>query len=350
MFDNEDFEGYEEYQKELRSALGRYEKMIRAREHYYFDAGTLLNMIEHHQANNMLDKAEEVLQFALKLHPNDFDLQLKQADLVSLAGNNDEALHLLNELEKKHPGEKDIYILKGNICLDIELFQEAIYYFEIAVDYADIPEEIYVSLAFAYRQLDNFEKAEECILKAMEFAADEIMASEEFVDFYYVTGKLDRGIQKAEELIDTDPYDIMAWYALGNLQLRNKNYEKAIEALEYCMAIDEDFLNAMVQLASAYSGAGKYEKAIELYKHTLRFSMLESYTQYCIGECYLKLGQYNEARFHFRNSSKIYPDFSDTYYGIALTYAEQQRWQEAYHYVRIAIDLNKKSSNYFLLA
>lgn len=350
MFDNEDFEGYEEYQKELSSALGRFEKMIRAREHYYFDAGTLLNMIEHHQVNNMLDKAEEVLQFGLKLHPNDFELRLKQADLVSLAGNDAEALNLLNELEKKHPGEKEIFILKGNICLDIEQYEQAIDNFEIAVDYADMPEEIYVNLAFAYRQLHNFPKAEECILNALEFATDGVMASEEFVDFYFITNQVERGIMKAEELIDSDPYDLMAWYALGNLHLRNNNHEKAIEALEYCIAIDEDFLNALVQLASAYSGAGLYEKAIELYKHTLRFSMLESYTQYCIGECYLKLGQLNEARFHFRKSVKINPEFSDTFYGIALTYAEQQRWQEANHYIRKAIDLNKKVSNYFLLA
>lgn len=350
MLENEDFEGYEEYQKELRSALGRFEKMIRAREHYYFDAGTLLNMIEHHQSNNQLDKAEEVLQFGLKLHPNDFDLRLKQADLVSLSGNDAEALNLLNDLEKKHPGEKELFILKGNICLDIELYQQAIDNFEIAVDYADMPEDIYVSLAFAYRQLNRFEKAEECILKAMEHAVDGMMASEEFVDFYIVTGQLDRGIKKAEELIDEDPYDVIAWYTLGNLHLRNDNCKKAIEALEYCLVIDDDFLNAMIQLASAYSGDKQYEKAIDLYKQALRFSILESYTQYCIGDCYLKLGQLNEARFYFRKSVKINPDFSDAFYGIALTYSEQKRWQEANHYIRKAIDLNKNVSNYFLIA
>lgn len=350
MFDNEDFEGYEEYQKELSSALGRFEKMIRAREHYYFDAGTLLNMIEHHQVNNMLDKAEEVLQFGLKLHPQDFDLQLKQADLMSLAGNDAEALNLLNELEKKHPGEKEIFILKGNIFLDIEHYQQAIDNFEIAVDYADMPEEIYVNLAFAYRQLNNLPKAEECILNALEFGTDGIMASEEFVDFYCVTNQLDRGIKKAEELIDSDPYDLMAWYALGNLYLRTDNYEKAIEALEYCLAIDGDFLNAILQLATAYSGAKQYEKAIELYKHTLRFPMLESYTLYCIGDCYFRLGQMSEARFYFRKSVKVNSGYSDAYYGIAITYTEQKRWQEANHYIRKAIDLNKNVSSYFHIA
>ncbi|MBL7928905.1 MAG: tetratricopeptide repeat protein [Bacteroidia bacterium] len=350
MFDNEENEGYEEYQKELSSALGRFENMIRAREHYYFDAGTLLNMIEHHQANNMLDKAEEVLQFGLKLHPHDFDLQLKQADLVSLAGKDAEALSLLNELEKKHPGEKEIYILKGNIYLDIEQYQQAIDNFEIAVDYADMPEDIYVNLAFAYRQLNNLPKAEDCILKALEFGTDGIMASEEFVDFYFITHQVERGIMKAEELIDSDPYDLMAWYALGNLYLRVENHEKAIEALEYCLAIDDDFLNAIVQLASAYVGAGRYEEAIELYKRTLRFSMLESYTLYCIGDCYFRLGQMSESRFYFRKSVKINPNYSDAFYGIAITYTEQNRWQEANHYIRKAIDLNRNISDYFLVA
>lgn len=350
MFDNEDFEGNEEYQKELSSALGRFEKMIRAREHYYFDAGTLLNMIEHHQLNNMLDKAEEVLQFGLKLHPNDFDLQLKRADLVSLAGNDAEALNLLTELEKKHPGEKEIFILKGNICLDIEQYQQAIDNFEIAVDYADMPEDIYVNMAFAYRQMNNLAKAEECIMKALEFSADGILATEEFVDFYHTTNQLERGIKNAEELIDADPYDLMAWYALGNLYLRTNNHVKAIDALEYCLAIDDDFLTGSVQLAAAYSGAGQYEKAIELYKHTLRFSILESYTFFSIGDCYFHLGQMSEARFYFRKSAKINPNYSEAYYGIAITYTNQNRWQEANHYIRKAIDLNSNVSKYFMVA
>lgn len=347
MFENEE---NEEFQKELSSALGRYEEMIRSREHYYFDTETLLNMIEHHQSNNLPDKAEEVLQFGLSIHPDDFDLLLKQADLVSLAGNDEKALQLLSELEKKHPGEPEIYILKGNIFLDIEQYQQAIENFEIAIDYTDLQEEIYVNLAFAYRQLNNLAKAEECVLKAVEVSLDGLTAFEEFVDFYFITGQSKRGIMKAEEMIDRDPYNLMAWYALGNLHLRNNNLQKAIESYEFCMAIDEDFLNAVIQLASAYMATEQYEKAIELYKRALQFSILESYTLFCIGECYFHLGQLNEARYYYRKSVKINSGHADAFYGIALTYTEQERWHEAHHYIRKAIDLNKSESDYFLLA
>jgi tetratricopeptide (TPR) repeat protein len=350
MFDNEDSESYENYNQKLNADIGRFEKMILAHEHYYFDADALMGMIEYHQSNNQLNKAEEVLRFALKLHPNDFELRLKHAEFISLDGNHAEALNLLEELEKKHPGEIELYILKGNIYLDIEQYQQAIDYFEVAVDYADIPEDIYVNLAYAYRQLNNLTKAEDCILKAWDYTMDGVMVAEEFVDFFFITNQAERGIKKAEELIDNDPYDVLAWYALGNLHLRTLNFEKAIEALEYCLVIDENFLNAILQLAAAYYGQEQFEKAIELYKNTLRFSMLESYTQFCIGDCYAKLGQWNEARLYFRKSAKSNPDFSDAFYGIALTYSGQLRWQEAAHYIRKAIDLNKNVSNYFALA
>jgi tetratricopeptide (TPR) repeat protein len=349
MFDHEETEGLGEFHHDLNAALDRYERMLRSEQLYYFDSETLLQMAEFHQTNNMLDKAQEVIRFGLCLHPDDFDLGLKHADLVSLSGNEYEALRLLDELEQKHPGEADIYILRGNICLDLEEYEKAIENFKMAIDYVDEPHEIHISLAYAYRHLNDFEKAELNILKAMAMRGDEIDAAEEFVDLYVSSNQHMRGIYQTDYLIDKDPYNLVAWFARGNLYLLMNDFDQAIESLEYCLAIDDTFVPALYLLASACSALQRYEQAIEFYQRSLRLEMPDAYTYFCMGECYAELKQYNEARSYYRKSARLAPSNSDIYYSIALTYVAQKRWREANHYIRKAIDLNKHVSDYYLV-
>lgn len=68
-------------------------------------------------------------------------------------------------------------------------------------------------------------------------------------------------------------------------------YDEAINAFDFCIAIEEAFSSAYFNKANALANQEKYEEAIEVYKQTFEYEEPDAYTHYYLGECYEKLGK-----------------------------------------------------------
>jgi len=55
------------------------------------------------------------------------------------------------------------------------------------------------------------------------------------------TEKLEDCVQLHLKLTNEDPYSTLAWFNLGACYQGLKKYEDAIDAYQYCVAIDEKF-------------------------------------------------------------------------------------------------------------
>ncbi|MCC6385063.1 MAG: tetratricopeptide repeat protein [Bacteroidia bacterium] len=349
MFDEDDFESFEEKENKLKTELNRFEKMIRAREQYFFDVDTLNDMIDHHVMQGTIEKAQEVIVFGEKLHPDNIELKIRRAELYSLAGKNEEVLRLLDEIEQKDPGDFDIFLLRGNALIGLKRFKEAIENLKMAISPEDQNDEILISLAHAYRQLSDYKNAEFYLLQAININRESSPAYDELADLYIFLGSREKGEEQLKKLIDHDPYNSMAWFTLGGFYQKLEEYDKAIEAYDYCLAINEDDPNASLQLATVYVTKEMYDEAIEQYKKISNLPLLEYISCFAIAECYEMLEQYDNARAFYRKAIKFEPENYEAYLGIAFSYSFQGSWQEALTYVRNAAGINQKLGELWIL-
>ena len=172
---------------------------------------------------------------------------------------------------------------------------------------------------------------------------------EELTSCLSLSGELETGIRFFKQMIDENPYSYSAWYNLGDVYCRLGRLEDALHAFDYCLLIKDDFAPAYLDQAHVLALLGEYEDAIKKYKQTFEYYNPDGITYFNIAECYEKLEQMDEARTFYKKAVRMIPDMAQAWYGIALTLEFEERWYEAIHYVRKAIEKDRTNPDYILL-
>lgn len=83
---------------------------------------------------------------------------------------------------------------------------------------------------------------------------------------FLAAGTLDRGIDAIQVAINDQPHYHYNWYLLGRLYLENRQYEKAVAALNKAKQLNHHFLKTSIMLVDAYHGNSESKLARETYK------------------------------------------------------------------------------------
>lgn len=81
-----------------------------------------------------------------------------------------------------------------------------------------------------------------------------------------------RKIERLKAVLDHDPTDEVALFALGKAYLKIKTYENAVAALERCIAVKPEYSAAYQALAVALHKAGQTERSIEICRKGIEVS------------------------------------------------------------------------------
>lgn len=107
--------------EEFLELLHQYEQ-FHSDSYPYFDAGDMYDIIDYYMFTDRRDKAQEALQFALRLHPQDSDLRLIKARMYAFFGKPDAALKILRSLPPEYRKDPDAveavalsYSMKGEV-------------------------------------------------------------------------------------------------------------------------------------------------------------------------------------------------------------------------------------------
>jgi len=150
-------------------------------------------------------------------------------------------------------------------------------------------------------------------------------------------------------IINEHPYNELAWFNLGAAYQGLKLYEKAIDAYQYALVIDEKFDYAYRNIGDAYIRLRKYKEAIEALEKVLELSKPEEVIYEAIGHCYDRMRNYAQARFHYRKASHLNPDDSKLFYKIACTYFNEGQWSSAAKQLESALKIHRQQYEYNLL-
>lgn len=332
---------------DTKTLVSRYEKMRASGESFFFDVEEFEDLIDYYMDERDSKKAFEVLSHARQQHPFASDLSLREAELLSSVGRNEEALSVINQVELLEPSNADIQVTRASVLSQMGKIQLAIKTLENALQYADeeLTTEILLSISFEYQSLGEFQKAIGYLKQVLQRDAFNDDALYELAFCLDQTENDIGAVEFFQKHVDNNPYSHHAWFNLGNAYLKLEMFEKAAEAFDYAIVIKEDFASAYFSKALAFMSVKKYNEAIVELHSSLEFELIDSVTYYYMGECFEKLEDLQNAERYYRKATQSDPNMANAWLGLASIASTRGNEFESLALAKRAISIDAKSGD-----
>ncbi len=180
------------------------------------------------------------------------------------------------------------------------------------------------------------EEAAEFLTRFTETITDDHVA---LVDAYQKLSKLLIRLERPAEDVETlkklvalDPSRHEAWHLLAHAYVRNHQINEAIDASNKAIQLNPEsgtYRTTKMDLATEIMNRGETEKALQLYKQVLSEGRPLENLHYNIGVAHYTLQQPEEAIFHFRASTQLFPDHLRSHRALGYTYMAAGKTLEA---------------------
>jgi len=335
---------------EIEELLKQYEDLKNGSRKAFLEEEAFELIINYYDEKDDFAKALEIAETSLEYFPYSATLLIKKADLLIAMHQYKDALGILEQAQFYDAHDIDIYILKTDAYLALDLQQKAVDLLEEVLSFFQDDEKIDLlfELADVYDDYEEFDKVFNCLCLILELEPANEEALYKICFWTDFTGRNEESIRLHQKLIDEQPYSELAWFNLGSAYQGLKLYEKAIDAYQYAIVINEKFDYAYRNIGDAYIRLRKYKEAIEVLEKVGEITRPEEVIYEAIGHCYHRLGNFAQARFNYRKASHMNPSNSKLYYKIALTYINEEQWQSAIKQLDNALRINRNSPEYNL--
>ena len=233
---------YRQEREEIKELLMQYENLRAGRANSFIEQEGFERLVEYFDEKDKFAEAITVCDYAINQYPNTAALLLLKANLLIVTKKYTDALELLNESEALDNLDSNLYILKTDAYLALDMHAKATELLEAAIENFDGEEKIDLlfELCDVYDDYENFEKVFDCLVLIL----NQDPANEEalykicfWTDF---TGRNEESITLHKQIIEEQPFNELAWFNLGAAYQGIKLHEKALDAYAYVIAINEN--------------------------------------------------------------------------------------------------------------
>ena len=337
--------------EEMQELLKIYQNLKAGRHLSFIEEEDFERIIDYFDDKDDLHSAVEAADISLLHFPYSSPLMLKKADLLIAERKYSEALEQLEEASLYDSNDINLYILKTDAYLALEEPEKAAALLEDALNLFEGDErlELLFELTDVYDDYEDFEKVFDCLLLILKEDPNNEEALLKICFWADFTGRCEESIKLHTWITDEFPFNELAWFNLATAFQGLKLYEKAVDAYQYALAIDEKLDIAYRNMGDAFIRLRRYKEAIENLEKVLELSRPEDVIYEAIGHCYHKLHNYAQARFNYRKASHLNATDSRIFYKIANTYCNERRWESAIKQLETAMRISPNQPDYNLL-
>jgi len=344
-------ENYNESKEMFEDWLRQYEDIRAGKSNAFLEEDAFLEIIEYFDDMEQIRKAKEATRIALEYYPFSSELLVKKADYLILEKQYEDALNILEQATTYDNQDINISILKTDAYLGLGREDAAAREVETAMQKFDSEDcvDLLFELADVYDDYEIFGKVFDCLKKVLEIDPNNEEALYKICFWADFTRRNEESVFIHQNIIDDYPYNELAWFNLGTAYQGLKLYEKAIDAYQYALAINEKMDYAYRNMGDAYIRLRKYKEAIEALKRSLEIGRPESIIYEAIGYCYHRMDSLQNARYFYRKAVHLNPAESKLYYKIALTFMDEAQWLQALKFIETAKNFSRNIYEYDLI-
>ncbi|MEW6049852.1 MAG: tetratricopeptide repeat protein [Candidatus Zixiibacteriota bacterium] len=292
--------------------------------------------------NMYLKKYDDAVQYAgraLSLKPDYLDPLLLLGHVYARMQNYDQATQWYTKYLKLQ-SEYDSSLETENIILmHIDSRAQALYGLAVIAELTNHPDqarELYEqTLAVKSGHLEananlgrlllgdgDLAEAKNCFLRQLRTTPDSIDA---LLGLGYISMQ-EHAFSDAEryfhQILEIDDHQVMALIRLGQISLRSGSADVARAYFNRASQADPA---RTVEIAESYSRAGFYREAISYYERPLGRDSGSSENFNDLGNCYFRLGEFDEAERYYRRATETVPVAPSAYRNYGLVLARQGR-------------------------
>lgn len=334
----------------IEALIERFEQIKNGNGSGMLDEEDYERIVEYYFQNNNDTDALLACDIGCTYYPFSSSILLLKAEILTQTQKYGQALKTLDELEKYDQANLGAVLLRADVLLSQAKYEQAATYLLRSSEQFEDKEkiEILLELADVYDECEDYEDVYKTLKKVLVLDTRNEEALQKVSFWAEFTNQLEDSVQLHLQLTEVDPYSTLAWFNLGAAYQGLKQFEKAIDAYEYCVAIDEKFEFAYRNLADAFMRLKKYDNALEVLQKHLEIGKAEDVIFEAMGYCWEKQKNYSLARHFYRQASKLSPEDDVIFYKIGETYAREHDWEKAVKSYSVALNINKENATYCL--
>lgn len=288
----DDYSFFEEDQ--FKETLAAYENMVSSGTPTYMGPDELTDIAEYYVVNNRREEAMKCIDYALSLHPDAVDPMVFLARQHMFEGNTQKARTICESINDQ--SDREVIFLKAEILIREGQADKA---FDLLFrTYEQLQEEQDVFLNdcidICYDYYYNEKGLEWARLLYQEFPdyEDRTMV---LADMLVLNGKNDEALTLLDKELDESPYNVKAWLLLTDALCGKGNYNHALDAADFALAINPTEEHAMLVKANCYFHLNKMEEAHRQYVEYQKLYPADDNGLYLDGLCLINMERFPEA-------------------------------------------------------
>jgi len=328
--------------------LQKYESVKAGESASMMEEDEFEQVIQYYFQNSHEEQALLACDIARTYYPFSASILLFKAEILTQAQKYGQALMALDEMEQYDQQNLDAVLLRSDILLGQFKYDQAALWLEQKANEFEKKDkiEILLELSDVYDESEEFDAVFDTLKRVIAIDKRNEEALQKICFWAEFTERLDESVEMHIKLTDADPYNSLGWFNMGAAYQGLKMYEKAIDAYEFCVAIDEKFEFAYRNMADAYMRLKWFEKAIQVLEKHLEIAKPEDVIFEAMAFCWEKKKNFSRARYYYRQASQLSPQDDDIFYKIGETYAREKQWEKAVKSYSVALHLNKDNASY----
>ena len=273
--------------EDFKEILNSYEQERDKGRSIYLDADDFADIADYYLSNDKPADAMEVVEMGLDIHPEDEVLLIVKSAIYIYQRQYDNAEEILADLDEEN---SDVtyqlaqlqYAKYGNTAEAERIWREW-----MVLDNGDSPteeqkRECYIHIISSLVELRGNNDEGEGKGRDMQAVRRWI---QEYIDNFQPLGKYDSDVQIADicrenemadfmcevlsQVLEERPYLHRGWTHLALAQFITQNYEQALEACDFALAVDADDTDALLTKAHTLTAIGEHSAAKPVFKEYL---------------------------------------------------------------------------------
>ena len=281
--------------------------------------------------NRNLNKAKSLLEYVLKVEPDNLDALYEAALVAGLENNYKKALDFLDLFLQLDPSQAEVWSNRGNALSKLQNLEQALASFEKALSL-----NASLSVAWSNRgnvlyELKKFDQALVSYDTALSLRPKYAEAWSNRGNTLSELRKYEEALASYDNAIQLSPQHAIAWANRGNALKELKQFNQALAAYDNAIKLMPDYAEAWSGRGVALKEMKQFESALTSFSKAISLNPAHAQAHNNLGNLLKDLGRIAEACDCYRESMRLAPDYVHAHSNLlfSLNYLELLGPEEA---------------------